>query len=417
MFEDIKKENLESDFKNYIYSLVDVENNNEIIGNKTPKELLNDAGYSLFECSTESDIQKFIKYYAPKEALCTFNGGRLEDCYVFFAVKKDVDKIKREDYKNPKRQDLYGTSVISIQFTKDENHTLSIKNRYNHTVNNPDATFSNNLDNIIPGLTESFEKEYGLIQKYKNGTFEISSYTKAEGKYYKFNYERYNTYYCQNNTIIDHFKAKQYEKEKYIIMDYFILDLVNKRVTLYDKRINDSFPETIGDIEKIKVENKKDKKEIYLTPKEGEDVVITLDKGNHIIGYKNENVEEIGNCFLCWNETLKELSLPKIKEVGNSFLYNNRSLTKLSLSNLKVVGNRFLANNTTIEELYLPNLEKVGYYFLLSNQTLTKINIPSATNFKEIAFIKRYIEFFKKTEEILLNNSDNKEDKKIKELK
>ena len=40
--------------------------------------------------------------------------------------------------------------MISIQFTKDDAHTLSIKNRYNHSVNDPDATFSNNLDNIIP---------------------------------------------------------------------------------------------------------------------------------------------------------------------------------------------------------------------------------------------------------------------------
>ena len=30
----------------------------------------------------------------------------------------DVADIKREDFKNPTRQDEYGTSVISIQFNK-----------------------------------------------------------------------------------------------------------------------------------------------------------------------------------------------------------------------------------------------------------------------------------------------------------
>ena len=87
-----------------------------------------EAGYVLVECYNEEDIQKFRKYYAPGEELCTFKGGRLNSCRVFFAVKKNVLDIKREDFKKPKREDEYGTSVISIQFTKDETNTLSIKN-------------------------------------------------------------------------------------------------------------------------------------------------------------------------------------------------------------------------------------------------------------------------------------------------
>ena len=144
LFYDIVADGKEDEFKNYIYSLVDVENNNELVQIKTPEELMSEAGYVLVECYNEGDIQAFRKYYAPGEELCTFYGGRLNRCRVFFAVKKNVSDIKREDFKNPKRQDEYGTSVISIQFTKDGTNTLSIKNRYNHTVNNPDATFSNN---------------------------------------------------------------------------------------------------------------------------------------------------------------------------------------------------------------------------------------------------------------------------------
>ena len=51
---------------------------------------------------------------------------------------------------------------MSIQFTKDEAHTLSIKNRYNHALleGNPDATYRNNLENIAPGLMDL----YNLIQ-------------------------------------------------------------------------------------------------------------------------------------------------------------------------------------------------------------------------------------------------------------
>ena len=125
------------------------------------------AGYTLYECKSEEDIQKFRKYYTDKEMLCTFtSGNRLRNNYVYFAVKDGADKLKRSDFQNPERQDAYGTSVLSIQFTRDASHTLSIKNRYNHTVDNPDATFSNNLDNIIPGLTNSFAKFYGMRQLY-----------------------------------------------------------------------------------------------------------------------------------------------------------------------------------------------------------------------------------------------------------
>jgi len=101
---DILKQELESKFKNYIYSLVDVENKKiEVI--KTPKELLDEAGYILYECNSESDIQSFKKYYAENEELCTFRGGRLNRCHVFFAIKKNINDIKRENFKNPTRQD------------------------------------------------------------------------------------------------------------------------------------------------------------------------------------------------------------------------------------------------------------------------------------------------------------------------
>ena len=179
LVKDIIDNNLEEEFKNYIYNQVDVENNYEEVVSKRPEELLKEAGYKLYECHSEEEIQSFKKYYAEGEELCTFRGGRLNRCFVFFAIKENVDEIKRENFPNPERQDKYGTSVISIQFTRDDSHTLSIKNRYNHTVNNPDSTFGNNLDNIIPGLTASFDKYYGTHQSHLQKTFEIPGYVRA----------------------------------------------------------------------------------------------------------------------------------------------------------------------------------------------------------------------------------------------
>ena len=187
LYYDIVDNELIYEFEKFIISKTKKKEEELVETNKTPFELMKEAGYKLTECKTEEDIQLFRKYYASGEELCTFDGGRLNTCYVFFAVKKDADNIKREDFEKPTRDDEYGTSVISIQFSR-ENYTLSIKNRYNHTVKNPDATFGNNLEKIIPGLTKSFEKYYDHKIK-QSGNFEIIGYTEVDGKLYKYNYE------------------------------------------------------------------------------------------------------------------------------------------------------------------------------------------------------------------------------------
>ena len=380
LFDDIVANGKESEFKNFIYSLVDVENNNELVMIKTPEELMSSAGYVLVECYNEGDIQAFRKYYAPGEELCTFKGGRLNRCRVFFAVKKNVSDIKREDFKNPTRQDEYGTSVISIQFTKDGTNTLSIKNRYNHTVNNPDATFSNNLDNIIPGLTESFERYKGIIQRYKSQNFEIKGYVRAnDGKYYKYNYEINNVYYCPDNIIIDHFNVKKYDKSRYLIIDYFIIDLSNKSISLYDKKLSDSFCDVIKDINKIEIDNIDSGKKITILGDNNKSLVIITNKDGKIISLKMDEIYVIGDYFLDWNKSLQELYVPNLTEVGDYFLYCNKFLQKFTVQNLTKVGDCFLFDNASLQELYLPNLTKVGDGFLTGNISLQELYVPNLT--------------------------------------
>ena len=379
LVKDIIDNNLEEEFKNYIYNQVDVENDYEEIVSKRPEELLKEAGYKLYECHSEGEIQSFKKYYAPGEALCTFNGNRLNKCFVFFAVKENVDEIKRENYTKPQRQDEYGTSVISIQFTRDNSHNLSIKNRYNHTVNNPDSTFGNNLDNIIPGLTNSFDKYYGLHQSYLQGIFEIPGYVKAnDGKYYKYNYEMNNIYYCENNVIIDNFEVHEYPHEQYIILDYFVLDLKNKQITLYDTKINDYFVESFGTIKNINIVNKNEGKVLNIsTDSSLEDIIITLDKQNRIVIYNNKTITNIGNEFLYKNNTLTSIELPNATSIGNSFLPNNTSLTSIELPNAISIGNGFLNNNTSLTSIELPNATNIGVFFLHKNTSLTSIELPN----------------------------------------
>ena len=401
---DIISHKLEAAFKNYIYSFINKDDKEQVKTDKTPEELLKEVGYNLYECHNEEEIQSFKEYYENGEELCTFAGNRLNRCYVFFAVKDNVDDIKRKDFPNPKRQDSYGTSVISIQFEKDETHTLSIKNRYNHSVNNPDSTFSNNLDNIIPGLTYSFDKCYGMHQTNVQGDFEIPGYVRAnDGKYYKYNYEINNIYYCENNVIIDNFNVREYPKEEYLVFDYFILDLKNKKIETYygDLNIEDSFPKTFGTIKDIKIEKKGNTKEVLVKTKYSKDydIKITLDKNNKMLSLVNKRVEKLDDNFLYYNETLKEISLPKVKRVGNNCLRSNKDLMRIDMEEVRVIKDYFCSSNNTIDSISFPNLKHIGNSFFEANEKISFLNME---NVKDIG--NKFMIFNKILSEIYLPN-------------
>lgn len=380
LYSTIIENNKEEDFKDYIYSFIEVKVDKRIVENKTPKKLLDEAGYILYECRTIDQLQSFKKYYTEDEELCSFKGNRLKSCYVFFAVKKNVDEIRREDFTNPSRQDEYGTSVISIQFTKGEKNTLSIKNRYNSIVNNPDATFSNNLDNIIPGLNNSFQQEYNLNIIQSDVNFKLPNYVLGnDGKLYKYNHRINNIYYCPNNIIIDNGEIKKLDKSKYVIIDYFIIDLKEKTVTLYDKSIDDSFIDGFKNINKIEIKNNKSVKEIYFLSKD-EKITIKLNKTNEILSLDNPNLIDSGEGFLQYNIALEEIELCNLTKARNYFLYNNNNIKRLNFPRLKSIENFVMSNNNTLQELIAPELISIGNSCLEYNRNLHNLYIPNITS-------------------------------------
>lgn len=374
--DDLISNSMVTEFKNYVFSLINHKKHLKDT-NKTVRELLDEQNYILYECKTNEDIEQFRKYYAPGEALCTFTDDRLKDSYVFFAVKKDVDNIKREHFDNPKREDPYGTSVISIQFTRGEINTLGIMNRYNHNVENADATFSNNLENINPGLTKAFEREYGLNIYSNKRAFDLPGYIMTmEGKYYKYNFEKNGIYYCPNNIIIDHYKAKHYDKEKYIITDYFVLDLQNKKISLYDKNIKDSFIDGLNNIRTIKVLNEKeeDQKQIIIN----DDIEIILNKNNQIVSYKNPHIKTLDNSFLGYrrDSVIEKLDFPNVEEIGDDFFEYNKTLKEIKLDNVREIGDCFIRHNQNLRKIYAPKVIRIKNNFLENNENITSINFP-----------------------------------------
>ena len=403
LYNDIKENHKESEFNDFVYGNAGLKNEYDIRDvSKTPKELLDDAGYDLFECKTVEEVNSFKKYFIFGEQLCTFldPASRLENKYVFFAVKKNILDIKREDFLIPDRQDEYGTSVISIQFTRDKNNHLTIKNRYNEVVNNPESTFDNNLDNIIPGLTMSFYKAYGIREIFdENSEFQMENYISIDGEYFKYNYKLNDIYYCTNNIIVYNGKVIKYDPEKYIIMDYFIIDLVNKKVDVFDNKLRDSFSEVIGKIKNIEIVRGEKDKKVYITNEEDNIFELTLSFDNKLIGIKNNMIDKLPNRFLISGEYLKNMEFSNVREIGNDVLYANTDLEHFNLSKAEVIGNYFLANNIKltnidlnktimigddflkrniiVESINFDSLQRVGNSFMFSNKGLSSIVIPN----------------------------------------
>ena len=61
--EDIINMGYENLFQNYIYFMSMPKEERMVTTNKTPQELMDEAGYTLFECRTEEEIKEFKKYY------------------------------------------------------------------------------------------------------------------------------------------------------------------------------------------------------------------------------------------------------------------------------------------------------------------------------------------------------------------
>ena len=206
-------------------------------------ELLDKAGYNAVLCTTEEQVNSFKKYYATSkdlkklfnidrekgEVLCTFNDvpGRLQAYHIIWATKKDIESIQRKDFPNPEREDLYGTSCMSIQIAK-KGGFISIKNRYNHTVANPDNTYGNNPDNIIHGLGAALQRDLNVKFSLKFACPE--GFTVCNNKYIKVNYE-VNGVYVSEHCYVANGELHEINQDYEVIADYFLINFKDKTVT------------------------------------------------------------------------------------------------------------------------------------------------------------------------------------------
>src|SRR5574344_944987 len=367
-------------FRYYIMSKIPEDKLKPCPDYKSPFEIMRKAGYTLYKCETNKDIQSFKKYWKSDEELCTFRDPtRIDNFLVFFAVKNNSYKLKREDLVSPTRQDEYGTSVISIQFLKVEYSYISIKKRYNHAVKNPDATFSNNLDNIAQGLTFAFVNQFGIRIADELGNYILPySVKSADGKFYHENINLHSDgslSICPNNVVIQDGKCIQYDKSRYELIDNFLIDKHNKTIKTIGNE-DDSFLADIKQFDRLEITKTKEGREFKIYTDLNKLVILEVNQKNEIIGYSNSHLKELGNQFMFRNSALSKLSMPNIEKIGNDFLTNNKKLKSISLPKVKSIGGSFLNYNLILEDANLPKCEYVGNNFMACNRGMDKLYLP-----------------------------------------
>jgi hypothetical protein len=213
-----------------------------------PFALLDQAGYEAYYADTKEKQDAIKKYFQSGEKLCTFGTNRFKNYYIINAIRKDVDNIRREDFRGKeKRDDEYGTSVMSIQVAK-RGGFISIKNRYNHSVPNCDNTLKSNPDNIIFGLSQAIQEHFSVSFSTKQSVLP-DDYMLVGRNIFKVSVEISGIFYgdrayVKNGEIVEPAR----EKGLYLF-DYFIFDAQTKTFSLVpDSGIIDSFPETFNKV-------------------------------------------------------------------------------------------------------------------------------------------------------------------------
>ncbi|HNY25478.1 MAG TPA: hypothetical protein PKJ33_02955 [Alphaproteobacteria bacterium] len=310
----------------YLGSLKKIEIKDSSPETEKPFELLQRAGYHAEYADNLKKQNSIKKYFKSNEELCTFrDDSRYQRYYILNAVRYDVDNIIRENFTQPRREDDYGTSVISIQVLKTGGF-ISIKNRYNHSVDNPDNTFGSNPDNIIDGLSASI-RQYFNVDFSSSETFLPGGYTFINNKIIQFNTEVNNIYFG-NDFFVQDGIVHEIDNDSEIMLDNFVFNLKNQWLVDIADTNDDfipAFEENIKD-KKIKIiKNNADEKIILADEQE----IVKVYNGRIItVSFPNTKVFKGQNQFLRNSNFVQKISLPEVENFppySNNYIPSNPS--------------------------------------------------------------------------------------------
>ncbi len=359
----------------YLTSLLNADNSEPIPEPQDPLALLKQAGYEAFHADTLEKQNSIKRYFKQGELLCTFNdNSRYKRYHIVNAVKKDVDKIKREDFNGEeKREDEYGTSVISIQMLKDGGF-ISIKNRYNHTVSNCDNTFGSNPDNIIDGLSSALKDRFNVDFSVNKSPLP-DDFTVIGNQIFKYHREANNIYYGDQKWAENGAIYKVNKSAGDALFDVFLFDNKSKTLKKIDFESRDNF---VDDFNRCYGGNR------GLSVKNGN---LTLN-GDVLIGAEQSQIKTIylpdlttmGYGCLSIAHGLTKFEAPALNTMADGCLYNADALKQFEAPKLTTMGNCCLYFADALTQFEAPELITMGNDSLCNVDKLTKFEAPSLTS-------------------------------------
>tara|TARA_R110002124_G_scaffold64985_2_gene177784 strand:- start:602615 stop:603814 length:1200 start_codon:yes stop_codon:yes gene_type:complete len=322
----------------------------EAIG--SPFELLEQAGYKAFHADTLEKQNSIKTYYKKGELLCTFNdSARYQKYHIVHAIKNDVDNIRREAFNGKEeRQDDYGTSVISIQMNK-QGGFISIKNRYNHSVDGCDHTFDSNPDNIITGLSAALKDHFNV-----NFSASVSlvprGFVLMGEQIFQYYREQNNIYYADNSWAEDAEVFTVNKSAGDALFDGFLFDNKSKSLKNIDPNTADSFADDF---------NK------YYGGNSG----LNVHKGNLVL----DGAVLIG----AEHSQIRTLSLPEFKTLSDGGISRAPSLTHIDAAGLIIIGKGCLRSVPSLTHIEAPALTNMGKGCLRDARSLKRLAAPALT--------------------------------------
>ncbi len=323
-----------------------------------PFVLLDRAGYDAFYADSLEKQNSITHYYEKDELLCTFkDADRYKRYHIIHAIKKNVHEIKRENFRGiEQRDDAYGTSVISIQILKTGGF-ISIKNRYNHTVNACDNTFYSNPDRIIEGLSFALRKYFHVDFAAKKMVFLPNDYIFVNNKILKYDVEKNNVYigdgfYCKDNSI------HVIDKNSQLQIDSFILDLRTKKILNPTNEASSLFKILKKEIEgeTLQVQNKNGL--VTVLGKQGE--ILTL-KERGLRSITLRKVETLPERAFYKHPTLQEVHALSVQSCLQDVLAYCPNLKKVFFEKLNHLRFSFLEGSNCL--VHAPLIESQGVKF------------------------------------------------------
>ena len=356
---------------------------------KTPYELLKEAGYNAFYADTLKKQNSIQKYFAKSEELCTFKDAqRYLNYHIIHCVKENVDEIKRENFPHPERQDAYGTSVISIQISK-RGGFIRITNRYNHTIESPDNTFDSNPDNIIEGLSSALEKHFNVSIEQGHVSMP-NGFIFANGQILKVNYE-WRAIYLGDGFFSYNGKVIPLQTDYQFFAGPYLFDLKRKKVQHFYYR-DESFAKILTQEmtdKSVQLRKENEEKVLLLNGKE----FLVLDKQSRFKNLTLLRTKYLPDETFEYETGLKKFVAPELETLGDFCFFSASALEEVHMPNLRHMGEKCFGSTGTIDSLVFEKLKSMGRgCFCLTGAkelVLPKLRIISASSIRECPNLER----------------------------